>query len=401
MSVLVRKSRRARLGVESLEVRDVPSGSPATSQVSGLVYIDENLDGHAQDWEWRFAGVQVFLTGSAADGVPGNMIRQNAVTDQGGIYRFTDLPAGGYSIRINPPDGYRPGGHDVGAFGGTPNGATIELLNVPAGQSSGAYNFGLTNGVPIRPPVCPPPVAKSQVSGLVYIDENRDGDAQDWEWRLQGVTVTLTGSDTGGNAVTRTATTDQGGIYWFRDLPAGTYQIRVTTPAGLTPGQSSVGAFGGNPQPNLVTNVVIPAGQVSGAYNFGELKPTPPPCGNPPPAQTSTIGGLVFDDADQSGSFNAGDSPLFGVAVDITGTTTGGQAVNLSTTTGQDGTYSFGNLPAGTYTISVVQPDGFLQGQSFVGAFGGTPAADSVIGIPVPAGQTSVGYDFSFVERLR
>jgi len=402
MSVLVRKSRRARLGVESLEVRDVPSGSPATSQVSGLVYIDENLDGHAQDWEWRYAGIQVFLTGSASDGLPGNMIRRNTVTDQGGIYCFRDLPAGGYSIRINPPDGYRPGGHDVGAFGGTPNGATIELLNVPAGQTSGAYNFGLTNGVPIRPPVPPPPVATSQVSGLVYIDENSDGHAQDWEWRLQGVTVTLTGADTGGNAVSRTTTTDQGGIYWFRDLPAGTYQILVTTPVGLTPGQSSVGAFGGNRQPNLTTNIVIPAGQVSGAYNFGELKPVPPPpCGNPPPAQTSTLGGLVFDDADQSGSFNPGDNPLPDVVVNITGTTTGGQAVNLSTTTGPDGTYSFAGLPAGNYTISVVQPDGFLQGLSFAGLFGGTPGADSVNAITVPAGQASTGYDFSFIERLR
>jgi hypothetical protein len=408
MSVLVRKSHRARLGIEFLEARDVPSSSPATSQISGMVYIDENLDGHAQNWEWRFAGIQVFLTGSASAGVPGNMIRQNAVTDQGGIYRFKDLPAGGYSIRITPPDGYRPGGHDVGAFGGTPNGATIELLTVPAGQSSGAYNFGLTNGVPIQPPaspppppVCPPPVANSQVSGLVYIDENHDGHAQDWEWRLQGVTVTLTGADTAGNAVTRTTTTDQGGIYYFTALPAGTYQIQVTTPAGLTPGQSIVGAFGGNPQPNLITNIVIPAGQSSGAYNLGELKDGPPPCGNPPPAQTSTIGGLVFDDADQSGGFNSGDNPLPDVAVTITGTTTGGQAVNLSTTTGQDGTYSFANLPAGNYTISVVQPDGFIQGLSFAGAFGGTPAANSVNAIPVPAGQASIGYDFSFIERLR
>jgi hypothetical protein len=241
-----------------------------------MVYIDENADGQPQDWEWRFAGIQVFLTGSTAAGVPGNIYRQNAVTDQGGIYWFRDVPAGGYSIRITPPDGYRPGGHNVGAFGGTPNGATIELLSVPAGQISGAYNFGLTNGVPIQP-VSPPPVPNSQVSGLVYVDENGDGFAQDWEWRLQGVTVTLTGADIAGNAVNRTAITDQGGIYYFMSLPAGIYRIQVITPTGYTPGQSIVGAFGGNPQLNLITNIVVPTGQVSGAYNVGELGPTPPP----------------------------------------------------------------------------------------------------------------------------
>lgn len=278
MNVFVRECRRARFGAESLEAREMPSvcptAPPATSAISGMVYKDENADGQPQDWEWRFAGIQVFLTGSTAAGVPGNIYRQNAVTDQGGIYWFKDVPAGGYSIRINPPDGYHPAGHNVGAFGGTPNGATIELLSVPAGQFSGAYNFGLTFLLSI-PPVSPPPGPTSQVSGLVYIDENRDGFAQDWEWRLQGVTVTLTGADTAGNAVNRTAITDQSGIYYFFGLPAGIYRIQVITPDGYTPGQSIVGAFGGNPQLNLITNIVVPAGQVSGAYNVGELGPTP------------------------------------------------------------------------------------------------------------------------------
>ncbi len=92
-----------------------------------------------------------------------------------------------------------------------------------------------------------------------------------------GVTVTLTGADIAGNAVNRTAITDQGGIYYFMSLPAGIYRIQVITPTGYTPGQSIVGAFGGNPQLNLITNIVVPTGQVSGAYNVGELGPTPPP----------------------------------------------------------------------------------------------------------------------------
>jgi large repetitive protein len=417
MNVHAKESRRTHLGVEPLEARDVPSAwsfwarPQANSQVSGMVYADQNADGHAQNWERRLQGILVVLTGTDAAGPPGNQIRRQTFTDQGGIYWFKDLPAGGYSIRITPPDGFRPGGHDVGAFGGTPNGATIELLTIPAGQSSGAYNFGLTNGIPIQPPVCPPPppppvcpppAANSAVSGLVYVDENADGRAQDWEWRLEGVTVTLSGADTSGAAVTRTTTTDHGGIYYFNTLPAGTYAIQVTTPAGYTPGQSSVGAFGGNPQPNLITSIAIPAGQSSGAYNFGELKPTPPVCPPPPPpAQGTTIGGLVFLDADFSGSLTADDTPIPGVSVSITGTTTGGQSVNLSTTTGPDGTYSFANLVAGTYAISVVQPDGLLQGPSTAGAFGGTPAGTVINAIPVPAGQTSLGYDFGFIQRLR
>jgi len=411
MNVHAKESRRTHLGVEPLEARDVPSawGSwsrpPATSQVSGMVYVDQNGDGHAQNYEWRSAGINVVLTGRDA---AGNVVGRQTTTDQGGIYWFKDLPAGSYSIRISPPGGYRTGGHDVGAFGGNPDGVTINSLNIPAGQSSGAYNFGLVNSAPPPPPVCPPPpppvcpppAAHSAISGLVYVDENADGRAQDWEWRLEGVTVTLTGTDTSGAAVTRTTTTDHGGIYYFNTLPAGPYAIQVTTPAGYTPGQSSVGAFGGNPQPNLITSIAIPAGQSSGAYNFGELKPTPP-CSPPSPAQGATIGGLVFLDADFSGALSADDTPIPGVSVSITGTTTGGQTVNLSTTTGPDGTYSFTNLAAGTYAISVVQPDGLLQGPSAAGAFGGIPAGTVIQDIPIPAGQTSLGYDFGFTQRLR
>jgi hypothetical protein len=57
----------------------------------------------------------------------------------------------------------------------------------------------------------------------------------------------------------------------FQGLEAGTYKLKVTAPTGYTPGQSSVGAFGGNTAANVITGIVIPQGQSSGAYNFGEV----------------------------------------------------------------------------------------------------------------------------------
>jgi choice-of-anchor A domain-containing protein len=168
----------------------------------------------------------------------------------------------------------------IGIFGNVL--APRAAVNFSNGQINGALvvsswtGYGQVNFP--QQTLTPPPPPPSQISGLVYWDENKDGFPQDTEFRLNNVTVTLTGTDTGGNAVTQTATTDAGGIYWFHVVPPGTYQIQVTTPSGFTAGQSTVGAFGGNPQPNLTTNIVIPAGQISGAYNFGELKPGSP-CG--------------------------------------------------------------------------------------------------------------------------
>ena len=70
-------------------------------------------------------------------------------------------------------------------------------------------------------------------------------------------------------------------------------------------------------------------------------------------------------------------------------------------TTGADGTYNFGTLAAGTYSILVEQPPNTLAGQSAAGSFGGSPVINGILDIPVPAGQTSVGYDVGFIERLR
>jgi hypothetical protein len=129
-------------------------------------------------------------------------------------------------------------------------------------------------------PHCGCELPPSQISGLVYVDQNGDGVAQDTEPRLSGVSVTLCGKSADGDAVTMTGTTDAGGIYLFQGLEAGTYAIRVTAPAGYVAGHSSAGAFGGTTGFNLTTNISVPQGQSSGGYNFGELvRPPGPPCG--------------------------------------------------------------------------------------------------------------------------
>src|SRR5262245_27156293 len=120
-------------------------------------------------------------------------------------------------------------------------------------------------------PSCGCELPPSQISGLVYFDQNKDGFAQDTEPRLQGVTVTLKGRTENGDKVKLKTTTDAGGIFMFQGLDPGTYKLKVSTPKGYSPGDSSVGAFGGNPHHNTITKIEIPGGQSSGAYNFGQV----------------------------------------------------------------------------------------------------------------------------------
>jgi hypothetical protein len=122
-------------------------------------------------------------------------------------------------------------------------------------------------------PTCGCELPPSQISGLVYVDQNGNGLAEDTEPRLAGITVSLKGKSADGDHVKLTATTDAGGIYMFQGLEAGTYKLKVKAPAGYHPGESSIinGAFGGKAHHNHIDHIIIPGGQSSGGYNFGEV----------------------------------------------------------------------------------------------------------------------------------
>ena len=70
-------------------------------------------------------------------------------------------------------------------------------------------------------------------------DLDNDGVLDAGEVGVEGVTVTLTGTDDLGIAVTVTTTTDADGNYSFGDLRPGDYTIAETQPDGLLDAHSS------------------------------------------------------------------------------------------------------------------------------------------------------------------
>lgn len=120
----------------------------------------------------------------------------------------------------------------------------------------------------INGPIMPPP-SPSQVSGFVYIDQNRDGMYENGESRMSGVTVYLwfTGAD--GKTIFLGTKTDANGGYTFSGLTAGTYNLVVPNPSGYSSGHASTGTFGGTVNWNQVTGISVPEGTNSAGYNFG------------------------------------------------------------------------------------------------------------------------------------
>ncbi len=70
----------------------------------------------------------------------------------------------------------------------------------------------------------------------------------------------------------------------------------------------------------------------------------------------SSIGNLVWHDVDGDGIREAGDDPIAGITVNLSGTDSDGNAVSLSTITDGFGLYSFDQLPSGNYDITFGLP---------------------------------------------
>lgn len=79
----------------------------------------------------------------------------------------------------------------------------------------------------------------------------------------------------------------------------------------------------------------------------------------------ATISGVKWNDQDGDKKWDAGEPTLDGWTINLTGTTTGGQAVNMTYVTGSSnagsGAYSFGYLLPGTYTVTETAQSNWVQ----------------------------------------
>ncbi len=107
----------------------------------------------------------------------------------------------------------------------------------------------------------------------------------------------------------------------------------------------------------------------------------------------ATVSGSVYDDANNDGTKQAAEPGLAGATVTLSGTTAG-RNVTKTTTTGRDGSYAFGQLDPGTYSVAETPPAGSLPGKDTAGSLGGVAGAGLITGIRVGSGVAGTGYDF-------
>ena len=276
------------------------------------------------------------------------------------------LPAGYSFVSASPAAAYNGG---VWTVGNLANGATSTLQITAKVNATGNYlNVATITGTEQDPDTgnntssqSTNPVKLGSIAGFVLadVDNNNSGDIA-----IPGVTLTLkdsTGNDIDCDPVTSgmqptMVLTDSSGSYVFANLPAGNYQVQETQPAGYA---SVSDKDGGNLDIiGDVTPVVVKAGSVNSGNNFVE-------------AQSATITGTVWVHPDgypyttDIYGVPVLNAPLAGVVLSLLDGSRkpvlNSQGVPLTTTTADDGTYSFTALIHGTYMVAETQPAPLIQ----------------------------------------
>ena len=295
-------------------------------------YIWEDVDGNGvQDGnEPSVQGVQVNLLNNSGT------LLQSDITDENGLYSFTALDPATYIIEIVKPDGYA--GMTLKYQGDSTKDSNFDRTNfksdpvtIKSGESNTTIDGGLYKG--------------TSIGDLVWNDKNANGFQDVGENGISGVTVNL--YDHNGTK-TATVTTDEDGIYHFNNIVPDTYTVEVVKPSGYVNSPRNQGGSDStdsnmNDSTSKSDPVTILSDVSDQTIDAGLYK-------------KASLGDYVWEDLDGDGVQDSGEAGISGVTVKLLDQS---GALITSTTTDENGYYSFGNLTPGTYYISVVQPDGF------------------------------------------
>jgi uncharacterized repeat protein (TIGR01451 family) len=258
--------------------------------IHGTVFEDTNGNWEQDPGESGIPGVTITL-----DGVT------STTTGPDGSYTFITIVTGPHTVVETDPNGY---------FSTTPNEVhlNVELDN------SYQVDFGDA------------PIATSDfaaIYGTVFEDTNGNGEWDDDETGLSGVTVTLDG-------ITAT-TTNLYGSYAFSTTVEDVHTVVETDPNGYF---------------STTANEVHVEVTLGNGYqvDFGDALTT---------SNFAAIYGTVFEDINGNGEWDDDETGLSGVTVTLDGTT--------AKTTNVFGSYSFSTDVAGTHTVVETDPNGYFS----------------------------------------
>ncbi|BDI33777.1 hypothetical protein CCAX7_58280 [Capsulimonas corticalis] len=300
---------------------------PPVGSVSGTLFIDADRDSNLDTGEAGLSGITVNLLDAS-----GNIVA-TTTTDSSGGYSFAGLAPAGYTVSA-----------PSAASGYALETAVTLAVTVVANQNDGANDFGYVTPV-------------GSLSGVLFLDGDKDGKYDAGEALLSGVTVTV--KDSSGNVVA-TTTTDSDGAYSVPGLIVGSYTVSAPTATG-----------GDVLETSAALTVAVTANVDAPNNNFGYVIPV------------GSVSGTLYIDANKNGALNSGEAGVSGVTVNLLD---GAGNIVATTTTDGSGNYSFADVVTGAYTVSAPAAAG-----------GANIETSGSLSVTVTASQNSGGNNFGYV----
>lgn len=328
----------------------VPAADPvAPGSIGGIAFEDLSGNSLKDPGEPSLAGAVVSLldgTGNAAKDLSGAEVPAQTV-GAAAAYKFTDLAAGSYTVKVVLPPGMKfvykfPSPSDSMSSIGD-NGLSDPIV-LEAGQDTALYGVG--GYVPAK------------IGGTFFDDLNGNGTQDVGEPTVSGGSASLfyrfhdRAKDAEGNYLLD-AVTSADGRYGFGNLRAADYSVFAYAPEGyvFNPKVQGSGAnvlYGAKAQADRKLDSRSDLQNVSFALVKAE------------PVSRVEISGTVYDDLKGDGVWDLADPGISGakvVLLDENSVPVPGQEIE----TGAEGGYLFANLPAGSYKIKFILPNGFAR----------------------------------------
>ena len=295
-------------------------------KIVGEAFEDLDLDGANNDNE-SFENIEIKLFDESDNEVG------NTTTDQDGTYEFDLVPVGDYYVHFELPNRFIYADSNAtddesqdSDVDGTNGEGTTQDVTIDNQDDEEELDGGYV-------------INEGRVEGMVWKDNDEDGQRQSDEGGMEGVNISL--HNTNGDEVGNTTTTDEG-MYAFEEITAGDYFLMVDIPDDnifTVPNQgddttdsdiSEDNGQGTSDMFEVLTGRRTTNSDAGSVDNFGNIL------------------GLAWCDVNEDGILEANEELIAGIKVDLY--TEGGSLVE-STTTGQEGAYAFLEVQSGTYYL--------------------------------------------------
>ena len=208
-------------------VLTIDAGLFQLASLGNFVWHDQNANGVQDGSEPGISGVVVTLAGPSGP--------QSTTTDASGLYQFSNLIPGNYTVTVSTPGGFVASPTGAGTSSTDSNGSPTTTI-LASGGTDQTLDFGYYQ--------------LASLGNFVWHDQNANGVQDGSEPGISGVVVTLAGP-----SGPQSTTTDANGLYQFSNLIPGTYTVTFGTLAGYVRTVANTGADASDSDAHAVTGV--------------------------------------------------------------------------------------------------------------------------------------------------